>query len=85
MNNIMKIIKSLEESGLLTKGVNETIKTETKEQNRRFVSMLLRTLGVGLLGNLLPGKGATTASQDPGTIRAGKGTIRADEGTVRAG
>ena len=85
MNNIMKIIKSLEEPGLLIKRVNETIKTETKEQNRRFVSMLLRTLGVGLLGNLLPGKGATTASQDPGTIRAGKGTIRADEGTVRAG
>ena len=85
MNNIMKIIKSLEESGLLTKGVNETIKTETKEQNRRFVSMLLRTLGVGLLGNLLPGKGAITASQDPGKIRAGKGTIRADEGTVRTG
>ena len=42
----MKIIKSLEEPGLLIKRVNETIKTETKEQNRRFVSMLLRTLGV---------------------------------------
>ena len=39
--------------------------------------MLLRTLGVGLLGNLLPGKGAITAIQDPGTIRAGKGTVRA--------
>ena len=30
-NDILKIIKSLEESGLLIKGVSETIKHETKE------------------------------------------------------
>ena len=30
MNNIMKIIESLEESGLLIKGVSETIKKEVK-------------------------------------------------------
>ena len=30
MNDIMKIIMSLEESGLLIKGVSETIKNETK-------------------------------------------------------
>ena len=30
MNDIMKIVKSLEESGLLIKGVSETIKNEAK-------------------------------------------------------
>ena len=32
MNDIMKIVKPLEESGLLIKGVSETIKNEAKEQ-----------------------------------------------------
>ena len=32
MNNIMKIVRSLEESGLLIKGVGQKIKNETKEQ-----------------------------------------------------
>ena len=67
MNDIMKITKSLEESGLLIKGVSEKIKNEVKEQKRGFLSMLLGTTGAILLGNLLAGKG---------TIRAGKGTIR---------
>ena len=50
MNDIMKIIKSLEESALLIKGVNETIKNKTKEQKRGFLRMLLDTLGASLLG-----------------------------------
>ena len=41
MNDIMKIVKSLEESGLLIKDVSKTIKNEAKEQN---VGMLLGTL-----------------------------------------
>ena len=40
MNNIMKIVKSLKNSGLLIKGVGETIKNESKEQNGRFLGML---------------------------------------------
>ena len=32
IDNIMKIIKSLEESGLLMKGVSETIKNQATEQ-----------------------------------------------------
>ena len=40
MNYIMEIVKSLQESGLLKKGVNETIKNEAKEQNRVFLGML---------------------------------------------
>ena len=70
MNDIMKIVKSLEASGLLIKGVSKTIKNEAKEQKGRFLSMLLGTLGASLLGHLLTGKG---------TIRASEGTIRAGE------
>ena len=76
MNDVMKIVNSLEESGLLIKGVSETIKNEAEEQKGGFCSMLLGTLGASLLGNLLTGKG---------TIWAGKGTVRAGECTIRAG
>ena len=48
MNNIMKIVKSLEESSLLIKGVNETIKNEAKEQKEGFLRILLGTLGASL-------------------------------------
>ena len=70
MNDIMKIVKSLQESRLLIRDVSETIKNEANKQKRGFLSMLLGTLGAGLLGNLLTGKG---------TITAGEGTIKADE------
>ena len=43
MKEIMKIVKSLEESALLIKGVRETIKNEAKEQKGRFLGMLLGT------------------------------------------
>ena len=65
MNDIIKIIKSLEDSGVILKGVSETIQHEAKEQRGGFLSMLLGTLGASLLGNLLTG---------------GKGVIRAGEG-----
>ena len=48
MNNIMKIVKSLEESGLFKKGVRETIKNEAKEQKSRFLALLLGLLGTSL-------------------------------------
>ena len=70
MNDIMKIVKSLEGSDLLIKDVSETIKKESKEQKGGFLRMLLSTLGDSLLGNLLTGKG---------TIRAGEGAIRAGQ------
>ena len=53
MNDILKIVESLENSGLLLEGVSETIKNETKVQKGRFLSMLLGTLGASLLGNML--------------------------------
>ena len=48
INDIIKIIKSLEDSGLLLKGVTETVQNEVKEQKRGFLSMLLGTLGASL-------------------------------------
>ena len=53
MNDIIKIVKSLEESGLLIKGVSKTIKNEEKEQTVGFLEMLLGTLDASLLENLL--------------------------------
>ena len=51
-----EIVEALEDSNILLKGVTKTIKSETKEQKRGFLSMLLGTLGAILLGNLLKGK-----------------------------
>ena len=70
MNDIMKVVKCLEESRLLIKGVSETIKNEAKEKKGGFLGMLLGILGASLLGNLLTGKI---------NIRAGEGTIRVGE------
>ena len=56
MEDIIKIIKSLEDSGLLLKKVTETVQNEVKEQKGGFFSMLLGTLGASLLGNTLAGK-----------------------------
>ena len=61
MKDIMKIVKSLEDSGLLLKGVSETIQNEVKEQKGGFLSMLLGTLVASLLGNMLTGKGSIRA------------------------
>ena len=75
MNDIMKIVKHLEESGVLKKSISKKIKNEAKKQKGRFLSMLWGTLGASLLKNLLACKG---------TIRAGEGTIRAGDRAIRA-
>ena len=74
MEDIIKIIKSLEDSGLLLKGVTETVQNDIKEQKGKFLSMSLGTLGVDLLGNLLTGKGIYRAGKRKGILRAGYGT-----------
>ena len=63
MKDITRIVKSLEDSGLLLKGVSETIQNEAKKQKRGFISMLLGTLGASLLENILAGKGAIAKRQ----------------------
>ena len=78
--DIIKIVKSLEDSGLLVKGVTEIVQNEVKEQKGVFLSSLLGTLGVSLLGDLLIRKGIYRAGKGKG-----KGIYRADEGVLRAG
>ena len=56
----IKIVRSLEDSGLLLKVVSKTIQNEAKEQKGGFLSMLLGKLGANLLGNILVGKGIVT-------------------------
>ena len=63
MNDTMKIVKSLEESGLSMKDVSKTIENEAKEQKGGFLGMLLGTLGASLLGNLLTGTGINRSGQ----------------------
>ena len=57
MDDIMKIVKSLEESGLLIKGVSEKIENEAKKQKGGFPDMSLDILGANVLGHLLAGNG----------------------------
>ena len=61
---VIKIVKSLEDPGLLLKGVSERIQNEAKEQKGRFLNMLLGLLGLSLLGNILAGKGINRAEKD---------------------
>ena len=70
-NDIMKILKYLEESGLLIKGVSETVEKEVKEQKDRFLGMLAATLVPSLLGSALTGKGVVKGGDT--VIRAGEG------------
>ena len=77
MKYIMRIVKSLEDSDLLLKGVSETIQNEAKEQKGGFLSMLLGTLGASLLGNLLTGRGINRAGKGKEINRAGEGVLRA--------
>ena len=56
MEDVRKMIKSLRESGLLVKGISETIKNEEKKQKSEFFSMLLGILAASILGNALAGK-----------------------------
>ena len=77
MGDFIKIVKSLEDSGLLLKDVTETVQNEVKEQKGRFLSMLLGTLGASLLGNFLTGRGINRAGE--GVLRAGYGNKKGRE------
>ena len=79
MDDILKIVKSLEDSGVFLKGASETIQNEAKEQRGGFLSMLLGILGASLLGDIL-----SKALSGKGVIRAGEGIIRAGDGSKRS-
>ena len=80
MEDIIKIVKSLEDFGLLLKGVTETVQNEVNKQKGGFLSMLLGTLRANLLGNILTGWEAIAKRQGRGINRASEG-----RGIVRAG
>ena len=61
INDIIKLVRALEDPNILLKRVTKTITNETKEQNGGFLSMLLGILGASLLGNLLTEKGIVRA------------------------
>ena len=78
MDDILKIVKSLENSGVLLKGVSETIQHEAKEQKGGFLGLLLGTLRASLLSDVL-----SEGLSGEGVIRAGERTIRAGYGSKR--
>ena len=83
MEDIIKIVQALEGSGLLLKGLIETVQNEVKEQIGEFLSMLLGTLVASLLGNLLTGKGICRAGKGKGINRAGEGNVRAGNDVIK--
>ena len=76
MEDIIKIVKSLEDSSLLLKGVSETVQNEAKNQKEGFLSMLLGTLGSSLLRKNLARKRMNRAGE--GVVRAGYGNKKMD-------
>ena len=72
--DIIKIFKSLEDSGLLIKGVTEIIQNEAKGQKGGFLSMLLCTFNASSLRNMIAGKGIKGARD--GIIRAGYKSLK---------
>ena len=70
MEDIMKIVKPSEKSGLLLKWTSETIKNEVRKQKGVFLSMALWTIAASILENTLTGKRV---------IKAGESTIRVAE------
>ena len=80
IENIIKMVKHLEDSDLLLQGDTETVQNEVKEQKWRFLSMLLGTLGASLLGNFLTCKGINRVGKGKGINWAGEGVLRAGYG-----
>ena len=80
MKDLIKIVKSFEDSGLLLKGVTETVQNEVKEQKGVFLSILL---GASLLGNMLTGRGINRAAKGQGINTAGEGIVIAGYGNKK--
>ena len=87
MEDIIKIAKYPEESGLLLKGVTETVQNEVQERKGGFLNMLLGTLGARLLGHILTEQGINRSWKGRRINGAGEGAIATSKGRgmVRAG
>ena len=71
MNDIIKIIKSLEDSSVLIDGVTETVKHKIKKQNGRFLGALLALLSTSLVQPVI--SSAVKGINGRGVRRAGRG------------
>ena len=71
MNDIIKIIKSLEDSGVLIDGVTETVKDEIKKQEGGLLGALLAPLAASLVQPVISSVVKGISGQ--GVKRAGKG------------
>ena len=80
IEDIIKIVKSLEDSSLLWKGSTETVQNEVKEQKGGFLSTLFGTFGASLSGNLLTGQGIHKEGKGKGINRVGEGVVKAGYG-----
>ena len=78
IQEFLKIVKPLKDSGILLDGITETVTNEVKEQKGGFLSMLLGTFGASLLGDLLK-----KYLSDRGVMRVAEGTIRAGYGSKK--
>ena len=71
INDMIKIVKTLEDSDILLKGVTETLKNDLKKGGTLpILPVILSTLGSSLIGILLSGRGL---------VRSGKGYLRAGQ------
>ena len=72
----LKIVKYLEESGLLNKDAGKLIENEVKEQTERLFRMLAATLGANLLANIVVGDAVDAKIPEGEVIKVGEGRIR---------
>ena len=70
MKDLLKIVKSSEESVLLIKDIRKLIESQKNEQNAGFCSMVLVIVSAILLGNLLGSKGVIQDGER--TIKTGQ-------------
>ena len=85
LDDILKIVTSLQDSGLLINGVSETVENEIKEQKGEFLDVLKTILGASLLENMLTGGGINCKIQEREATIPGLGGVWGGEGTIRAG
>ena len=76
MGDLIRILKSLEDSGVLIHCVSKAVKYAIIKQEDEFLGMLLGILGASMSGNILTGSCV---------LRVGKGVIRVEKDVIRAG
>ena len=73
MNDIIKIVKSLEDSGVFIDGVTETVNHEIKKQEGGFLVSMLETLAASLVQPVI--SSVVKGISGRGVTRVGRGYI----------